>query len=747
MRYFHNRWNSLCLALALLGLLGLLLAPRALTSGKQAAKTDLAQAARDMEKLYANLEAKDRALPAETFDPAAVVKKVGTDPRHLFEWVRDNTCWVPYQGSLRGPVGVLVDRVGSTLDRALLLAEFLRIGGHNVQIAHAALNEAEAAKIQASLKPVPPDLLASNTSDGDKAARDRCGQAVSALEASLGPQPDSAGKPPLADLRDHWWVQMEDDEGWKNLDPSAPAARFGTALREEPDETFSVDPETGLPNLPPDSFHRVVVRVKIEKWLAGKLSEHDVLETTVLPVATLTKPIVLVHVPLGLPEDAAPPKDENELKAMELGVEEWLPVLIVGDKYLAQRSFKDTGEVIEEPNLEAGEGNPAEMAQDMGGILGGEEQEEPEKKAKTKDTRAAKSTLTAEWIDYEIHSPGRPVQKIRRESFDSLGPAARLGAKVPRPVIGEERRLERALRFAGELESLIQPFRWTHPFLLHIYYQSVLSQRDLWLNILREKDPEERKRLLESVTTPTILHALAAARHALSPVRERVFFDRPNILNYRYSLRPEQQGKLVEQDLFDLVANDVAVLSGGVPSPFSVRLRQGLADTAAEALMLDGEATGFQNTLRLFAAAGPNLQAFRDINDAAFATLSLPPDIKARVAADLRSGFTVVLPESLPSAEGITGFGWWRLDPRTGGTVGVMGTGYHQELTEEAYLENDTVISKTQIFRPNVLGRGRSFWRRHPTKIARDLRLDPNSVEDLGLIIDHQWALLGAGML
>jgi len=733
--------------LAVLGSLGLLLAPRALTSAKQAVKTDLAQAARDLEKLYANLESKDRALPAETFDPAAVVKKVGTDPQHLFEWVRDNTYWVPYQGSLRGPVGVLVDRVGSTLDRALLLAELLRIAGHNVQIARAALNEAEAAKIQASLKPVPPDLLASNTSDGDEASRERCGQVLSVLEAFLGPPPDSAGGPPSADLRDHWWVQVEDDEGWKNLDPSAPGASFGQAWREEPDETFSVESETGLSDLPPDSAHRVIVRVQIEKWESGKLSEYNVLETTVRPAAMLAKPLVLAHVPLGMAEDATPPKDETELRAMELGIKEWLPVLIVGEKYLAQRSFKDTGEVVEEPNLEAGGGNPAEMAQDMGGILGGEEEEEPEKKAKTKDTRAAKSILTAEWIDYEIHSPGRPVQKIRRESFDLIGPAARLGAKVPRPVIGEERRLERALRFAGELESLIQPCRWTQPFLLHIYYQSVLSQRDLWLNILREKDPEERKHLLESVTTPTILHALAAARHALSPVRERVFFDRPNILNYRYSLRPEKQGKLVEQDLFDLVVNDVAVLRGGVPSPFSVRLRQGLADTAAEDLMLDGEGTGFQNALRLFAAAGPKLQAFRDVNDAAFASLSLPPDIRARVAADLQSGFTVVLPEGLPSAEGVPGFGWWRLDPRTGGTVGVMGTGYHQELTEEAYLENDTVISKTQIFRPNVLGRGKSFWRRHPTKIARDLRLDPNSIEDLGLIIDHQWALLAAGML
>lgn len=739
MRYSHDRWNRLLVVLSLLGLIGLLQAPRVLTSGKQKARSDLAQAARDLEKLYDNVEAKDRALPAEKFDPAAVVGRVGEDPRRLFEWVRDSTYWVPYQGSLRGPVGVLVDGVGSTLDRALLLAELLRIAGHNVQIARATLSDEEAAKLQASTKPVPADLFARDSSVGDEAARKRCGQVLTTMEASLGPQPALAAGTPSADLRDHWWVQLEDEEGWKNLDPSTPAGKFGSALRDEPDETFSIDPETGLSDLPPDSVHQVIVRVKIEKWESGKLSEHDVLESSVLPTATLGKPVVLIHVPLGLPEAAAPTRDETEIKAMELEIKEWLPVLIVGENCHAQRSFKDTGEIIEAPNLEGGEGGAAEMAQGLGGLLGGEEPERAEKTTEAKGTEASKSILTAEWIDYEIHSPGRPVQRIRRESFDLIGPAAREAPKVPRPVIGEDRRLGRALRLAGELESLIQPCRWTQPFVLHILYQSVLSQRDLWLNILSEEEAEERKRLIASVTTPTILHALAAARHALSPVRERIFFDTPNVLNYRISLRPDKQGKLLVEELFDIVANDVAVLSGGGPSSFSVRLRQGLADTAAEDLILRWEGPGFQNTIPLFAAAGPKLQTFRDVNDPAFATLSLQPDIKARLAANLRSGFTVVLPESPPLMGTVPSFGWWRIDPRTGGTVGVMGTGYHQAMSEDvtkrAYIvegwKSDTVISKT-VVRPAKI---KVDWTKRAFEIAKDLGWDPTSMADINRIM------------
>ena len=35
--------------------------------------------------------------------------------------------------------------------------------------------------------------------------------------------------------------------------------------------------------------------------------------------------------------------------------------------------------------------------------------------------------LTAEWIEYEIHVPGRPALKIRRDVFDLIGPAQRAG--------------------------------------------------------------------------------------------------------------------------------------------------------------------------------------------------------------------------------------------------------------------------------------------------------------------------------
>src|SRR5205823_11419502 len=111
---------------------------------KELTAEDLKKMADEMERAFKALEAAEKEIPRDTFDPKAIVDKVGKEPDKLFEWVRDNTYWVPYQGCLRGPTGVLMDRLGSNLDRALLLAELLRTAGHQVRLAHAELTKEQA---------------------------------------------------------------------------------------------------------------------------------------------------------------------------------------------------------------------------------------------------------------------------------------------------------------------------------------------------------------------------------------------------------------------------------------------------------------------------------------------------------------------------------------------------------------------------------------------------------------------------
>ena len=108
-------------------------------------------------------------LPRDSFDVNAVVQQVGQDPAALFQWVRDYTCWVPYRGVLRDARGVLMDRLGNSLDRACLLASLLKAAGRTARLAHADLDERLADSLMAKVRrePLAPPRPATQPADAD----------------------------------------------------------------------------------------------------------------------------------------------------------------------------------------------------------------------------------------------------------------------------------------------------------------------------------------------------------------------------------------------------------------------------------------------------------------------------------------------------------------------------------------------------------------------------------------------------
>ena len=90
------------------------------------------------------LKAISEETPRDSFETSAIIKKVGKDPLILTAWVRDNIQLVPYQGLLRGAIGVLMDRYGNSLDRAVLLQTLLSDAGHTARLARGRLKSEEA---------------------------------------------------------------------------------------------------------------------------------------------------------------------------------------------------------------------------------------------------------------------------------------------------------------------------------------------------------------------------------------------------------------------------------------------------------------------------------------------------------------------------------------------------------------------------------------------------------------------------
>jgi hypothetical protein len=123
---------------------------------------------------------------------------------------------------------------------------------------------------------------------------------------------------------------------------------------------------------------------------------------------------------------------------------------------------------------------------------------------------------------------------------------------------------------------------------------------------------------------------------------------------------------------------------------FRIRLKQGVADTAAEAVLADALAAK-----GVSAGAGANAGALLSKSDgskpwiaiapkdvAAVEKLGLPTDVAARVSADVTAGHAVLVPP--PGNAKADTLAWWRVDPQTGQTLGIGPNGWGATAAEYA---------------------------------------------------------------
>lgn len=717
------------------------------------------------------------ALRRDTFDPKVIVHGqaeadiagVGTNPAQVFEWVRDNTYLVPYRGLLRGSQGVLLDRVGNSLDRALLLGDLLFEAGHkNARMAYAHLTTRQADGLLDGARPLPDgrglerqppssherdqftttyarkhgfenaelrriidDRAHASQRLAQEAAqrtRRQSGILVEILEArDLIPGRDEQVATVRADaitaLRHHWWVQWHDGSKWVDLDPSFPDATPGQRVSRA-DKTFGGD---ALHERLVDEVHTLQIRLVIECWERGRLVEIPVLTQHFWPFQWVGGRIAVHHAPQDWPNNLDLSTEEDPLEALEatvLAQREWTPVLSVGDQRVSKLSFTDTCEVNDRTlphfvqHVLAGrqlvrgfEAGAAQLGARIGDMLGGgrlagagvrrkamdESSRSAEETNEDLKTRKSNETaqLTAEWIEYEIRTPGEEARKIRREIFDLLGPAARAVAqedgRVPTPVLTEEQILGRGLAALGETEILPLVAELSPEYVVHLQVRTLQENRDELVRLLRSAtaDSDDLKRLMEETAElrplPGYLYGLGLSRSEWSARRSDLYLDSLNVLSFHQHLRKTASGQLVKRDAFDIVANRVAVKPDSTNDPFLARLKQGVLDTNAEALLLRGAAPA-ENTAELFAAAGDRgleWVVVRRTSDPALEEAHVPADMRARILDDVKNDYVVVAPPSVVQIGDRARFGWWRLDPGTGEILGIGERGWGQTTKEQ----------------------------------------------------------------
>ena len=542
----------------------------------------------------------DQGSPRDRWDPAYVARALGPDPLLHLAWVREWTLWIPYRGALRGPAGVLMDRQGNSLDRALLLAAMLTSAGHEVRLAHCELSGGKATELL-------PMLVAARRQaiDGprtraredwraevEQVARrydldpkgmvhtvgtrmDEVGRMLERLDARTDEQAARLGRAVntkvtrdagakalargVAALRDHWWVQWLSPQGWEDLDPlgdargTAPADAAGTVAPEALDSALS---------------HRVVIRLVTERTSSSGRHESRALEHVLRPADILEQPISLQVLPErwqpGLVGHSADPA--AAFRSLALEQEEWRAVLTVGSKTVAEALIERTGRTGEQGGGAFG---------GLGAAIG-----------KAVGPATTNAELSAAWLEYEILVPGEAPTTIRRQLFDLVGPAARAAGRPAALELDDARRLERSLALFRTVDILPLGSAVAPRFVVHLAAEALVAHDEFLRAPAPAEDAgstlamEEFGRLVKPLPSP--LYTLALVR--LPPDQgNEVFLDRPNILS-RHQYLEADSARIARLEATDIVANEVGVALD-TPRPADARRRQGVRDTNAEAVL------------------------------------------------------------------------------------------------------------------------------------------------------------------
>lgn len=679
------------------------------------------------------LEDGDRDAPRDHWDPLYVVDEIGIEPEDLFSWVKARVAFVPYAGALRGAEGVLMDRVGNSLDQSLLLARLLAEAGHTARLAHAVLPddvvdklwaELAAARAPATSEPAAEEVpetaslleaadlygldpatvgavIDVSNSDASRLLVDlvpEVERSVAALAGLVGSAGETAAAEAVAAARaafaDHWWVEYEEDGNWVEMDLLAYDAGAGPPVPA----VDRFDPEA----LPDGIEQTVTIRVIAEQLKGGVLGERTVLEQAIRPRDLLGTTLGFRHFPMAWPQDwprMTPDDVQIKLRAALATQVEWMPVLTLGDEVLGTVAVKDTGDLNPDPHPV----NPfRQMATAMIGMVskatdvlatGGDPDRvlsaDPELDVPRPPREEGE--LVAERVEFTITRPGSAPIVASRDVFDLIGPDARARGDVSGFTMSGQKALDRSMAMLEESEIQILASKLHPDFLIHLGAVSALGNRPVLDELSRDpfgRLPSNYMELFSKLSgIPFALYAMSGPRDALNPFADWVHVDRPTIVMQHTRLRRAGGGDFLAGISLDIVENGVGVDPFAADLAFGLRMSQGVADTFAEAVAAQPTGSVEPNTAFGFAAtepAGAGWIALRPGDQQLLAKLAWPADARARMARELESGQVLVLP-AMPSPEQARG-GWWRVDPLTGQTLGMSASGHGQAMVEYALI-------------------------------------------------------------
>ncbi len=623
-------------------------------------------------------------------------------PDDVLAWMRRNIAFQQYEGLLRGPDGTMLAGAGNALDQAVLLAALLGDAGYQTQVVRGHLSEGDARTLVLRMErtpagvPLEAEIRASLSAleqsgdavidavGGDVRAweafgpdysdlAERTAAAADALLARLDEEGFSADGSVLEELAeeaaDYYWTEarLGPADDWTALHP---------VFEDRPADPVERG-EAFAKAVPAHLQHRVRVDITLEQKLGGSLRTHSLLSRWERPAANLNgEPLTISILPFSLD-----PWDRRDDPLSHV-TENRLFVTLFRNEVTSGLAFDLDGNVA--PLAEAMDAAGA-LFQTLGGKVSGAAagigalgsgDEAPDDATE----------LTGLWIDLTLITPGGGETTIRRTVLDRIGAKARAEGSV-KTAGGPESYLP----MIGQRAAMVSIGGMPEAFFLGRYLSAQAAQRPMVEQLALQAVEYQPDRDLaategfppEDYRAAEVFQYLDLAPTAGGAIRYRA---EPAlaIVGDRFGLAPN--GEAIVETFVDVVANPARTLlrqDGDLLGAARQAVRAGVWDTALEGYAIDRGPRPMlrDNALDRLETALRDGQALVVLKPGELDDGSLDahgPEAAAGMARDLAAGYWVVT--TAPERQGATDTWWWRIEPRSGETLGILSDGSGGEI-------------------------------------------------------------------
>lgn len=563
----------------------------------------------------------------ESSGPSESVPVKG-DWEESFKFVRDNIRFEPSRFPLKTSEGVIWSRSGNSLETALLLADLLQEKGKAVRLAEGRLDDADARGLLESVF-------------GEK--KDFSYKEGVVVSTPLDDQEL------LAAAKRHYWVQVEVDDRWVDLDPCFPRAVPGKAF-------------ASLENI------------------------YEAAEESLRTGVTIS---------LEYEDEAG---EGQPAFSWEGSLEE------IANQPVSLSVVAEFQKVSEEDTEKEGEGG-------LGGVFGGitgKSSKEKKGKAAEKAFYNAELSAKGESLAEGRFSPekGDITRLVLKLKFESLGEIVSDSERILFEKTDKNAELPLFQRHAILITGNRIPAAAWEAAMKEVADKSLLGGvksrvEEIKKNLKSKKDLKntlEQSLELEKKMGPDLGHLInmvfASSSDDLTEQEGKAlavcsYYAVPRILIT--TVQGDQEKAEVTLDLRQDRVEAIPLPGQAAAMRNTFLYGRGVMESILEGnllALLTGK-KALTTALLMQEAAQQNIpiRMYSSLEKGSLEDMDMPDHVRQKALAVVDSGRVIIIPEKEVEWDGEGRWGWWNVDPGTWETIGVLDTGLHQAVLERTILE------------------------------------------------------------